>query len=130
MGSPHRNAVSERPVKHRASVGPDAARSTYAMFPQGQFPVNVQGWDGWPVNWDTPNWGTGTGQFGFNRDDPNGYLSRVSTVFTCIDLNSTQLASFEPYGLDVTDPEAPERERLPSWRDTPEPDLYAGTEFG
>ena len=57
--------------------------------------------------------------FGYGRHSPGGYLRRVSTVMTCVDLNTRQLASFPAYGVRDRQPFA-----LPSWYATPEPELY------
>ena len=48
----------------------------------------VQAWAGWPVGWETPLW---------NGATHAGRL--VSTLWTCIDLNTRQLASFPVYGM-------------------------------
>ncbi len=94
------------------------------MYPDtqgdGMTPPPVQGWDGWPVGWSTPNWGSYG--FGFHMDDPGGFMSRVSTTMTCVDLNSRQLGSFPVYGFDSR---SGTRFDLPSWVETPEPELYA-----
>ena len=58
--------------------------------------------------------------FGYGRQSPDGYLKRVSTVMTCVDLNSRQLASFPVYATRAHQPVG-----LPTWAATPEPELYA-----
>ena len=78
----------------------------------------VQPWAGWPQadGWQPPMWdGAGGGMFG----------TYVSTVYTCVDLNSRQLASFPVYRLRGV-------EHLPDtpWMGCPTPELYADwTEF-
>lgn len=104
------------------SVGDNVAPGfgdTHAMFPIGQLEQSgimpeVQAWQGWPTGWETPLWNGAVGQ---------GRL--VSTLWTCIDLNTRQLASFPVYGVkgvNVT--------QLPDWSNNPEPELYSDwTEF-
>lgn len=94
------------------SVGPNVPEGfgdTHAMYDAWNPPMEAQAWNGWPVLWDTPLW--------------NGYaeyMRGVSTLWTCIDLNTRQLASFPVFGMkgvQVTP--------LPSWSDNPEPELYS-----
>lgn len=84
---------------------------------------HAEAWAGWPGGWQTPWLESGTDDwsgFGYGRQDPNGYLGRVSTVSTCVDLNSSQLASFPVYGVDGNF-----TEDLPSWSINPQPGVYA-----
>jgi HK97 family phage portal protein len=69
--------------------------------------LHAEAWSGWPNEWHTPGTGTDT------------VFARTATAMTCVDLNSRQIASFPIYGLRGVDPV-----RLPSWRDSPEPELY------
>ncbi len=72
----------------------------------------VQPWAGWPNEWATPLWD----QFRYG-----GLFGQwVSTVYTCCDLNSRQLASFPVYRMRGD-------EHLPdtSWMVNPAPELYA-----
>ena len=92
---------------------------THAMFPSGQLEQSgimpeVQAWAGWPTGWETPLWNGAT------------YQARlVSTLWTCIDLNTRQLASFPIYGMKGVNIVS-----LPEWQNNPEPELYADwTEF-
>lgn len=92
------------------SVGPNVSAGygdTHAMYP-ARFPVPVEAWQGWPVGWNTPLW---NGQTQANL---------VSTLWTCVDLNTRQLASFPPYGMKGLNPFA-----LPEWSANPEPDTYS-----
>lgn len=57
--------------------------------------------------------------FGYGRHNPGGYIKRVSTVMTCVDLNTRQLASFPVYGVRERRPF-----KLPSWSESPEPTVY------
>lgn len=93
------------------TVGPNVPQGygdVHVQYPESDPPVQVQAWAGWPVEWATPNWnGQSTGQM-------------VSTLGTCIDLNTRELASFPIYGMKdvrVT--------RLPEWSNNPEPELYS-----
>lgn len=96
------------------TVGPNAEEGfgdTHVMYPSGLLP-DVQRWAGWPVDWDTPNWGVS-----------NDVLrSRVSTVFAAIDKNADALGSMPPYVLDkgaITD-------EPPPWLRNPQPEVYTG----
>jgi HK97 family phage portal protein len=106
------------------SVGPTSSTNA-----DGNFVLGAQAWSGWPTTdvapWQTPpleDMSDG-GQFsgyGFGRQSPGGYLRRVSTVMTCADLNSRQLASFPAYAVKGREPLD-----LPSWYvNGPEPSLY------
>ena len=80
-------------------------------YTQGIYAPPVMPWSGWPVEWNTPNWGGALGMAEI--------ASRVSIVFGCIDLNSSLLAAMPPYRLmgdEVVDP-------LP-WMRNPEPQVY------
>jgi HK97 family phage portal protein len=99
------------------SVGDNVAQGygdTHAMYPQGQleqsgYMPEVQAWQGWPVGWETPLW---NGQVSMGR--------LVSTLWTCIDLNTRQLASFPVYGM-----KGASQFRLPDWCNNPEPEIYS-----
>jgi HK97 family phage portal protein len=99
------------------SVGPNVPAGfgdTHAMYPAGMLDQSglmpeVEAWQGWPTGWHTPNWNGGTI---FHR--------LVSTLWTCIDLNTRQLASFPPYGVIGASVF-----RLPTWADNPEPEMYS-----
>jgi HK97 family phage portal protein len=59
--------------------------------------------------------------FGYGRQDPNGYMARVSTFGSCVDLNSRLIATFPVYALAGGRPV-----ELPTWyRTSPEPELYS-----
>jgi HK97 family phage portal protein len=102
------------------TVGPDAATSgeivTLGASIGSDPPVvpptpTVQPWAGWPDEWQTPMWNQGV-----------GLQARVSTVFTCVDLNSSALASMTPVLKRGGQPVSPfERE----WIQNPQPELYA-----
>ena len=98
---------------------PEGYGDTHAMYPTGQleqsgYMPEVQAWAGWPVGWETPLW---------NGVTTLGRL--VSTLWTCIDLNTRQLASFPIYGMKGV-----RIIPLPEWANNPEPELYADwTEF-
>jgi HK97 family phage portal protein len=97
------------------SVGPNVAPGfgdTHTLYPEGQLETSgnmpdVMAWQGWPVSWDTPNNG-------------NDYTRLVSTLWTCIDLNTRQLASFPIYGVKGV-----KVVPLPEWANNPEPELYS-----
>jgi HK97 family phage portal protein len=73
----------------------------------------VQAWSGWPVEWNTPYWGSTVGI--------PGIIGRVSAVFGAIDMNSSIVSTMPPYrlsGREVIDP-------LP-WMANPQPEVYSG----
>ena len=86
--------------------------------------VSAVPWAGWPVGWDTPYMEptpTYSTFFGYGAADPAGYLQRVSTVGTCIDINARAVVAMQAYGVrdGVT-------VDLPDWyRTSPEPTVYA-----
>ena len=93
------------------SVGPNVEPGfgdVHVMYPQANPPMQVQAWQGWPVEWATPLWNGGT------------YQSLISTLWTCVDLNTRQLASFPTYGMKGLKVVA-----LPEWSKNPEPSVYA-----
>lgn len=107
------------------STGPNVAPGfgdTHVMYPAGGW--HAEAWQGWPVGWQTPlleQTPTHSTFFGYGTTDPAGYLKRVSTVGTCVDKQSRQLASFPAYGVRNGAPVD-----LPEWyRRSPEPLLYA-----
>jgi HK97 family phage portal protein len=93
------------------TVGPNVPEGfgdTHVNFSALNPPMEAQAWAGWPVLWDTPNWGGAA----------NPQL--VSTLGTCIDLNTRELASFPVYGM-----KGPEVTKLPEWSNNPEPEVYS-----
>jgi HK97 family phage portal protein len=72
-------------------------------------------WGGWPSQWQ-PAWNGGGGAAG-------SLTSRVSTVFSCVDLNARALASMP---LTVTEDGRPVDPGEYAWAENPEPRLYAG----
>jgi HK97 family phage portal protein len=99
------------------SVGPNVAPGfgdTHVMYPDGQLETSgmmpeVMAWQGWPTSWDTPLWNGG------------GYPQKlVSTLWSCIDLNTRELASFPIYGVKGV-----KVVPLPEWSNNPEPELYS-----
>ena len=93
------------------SVGPNVPAGfgdTHVMYSADYPPMQVQAWNGWPTEWETPLWNNARAR------------QLVSTLGTCIDLNTRELASFPVYGMrgvDVT--------RLQEWSRNPEPELYS-----
>jgi len=86
--------------------------------------VSATPWAGWPVGWDTPLMEPTPAHstfFGFGAADPAGYLTRVSTVGTCVDINSRAVVAMAAYAVRGGVPMD-----LPDWyRTTPEPLEYA-----
>lgn len=94
------------------SVGPNVPAGfgdVHVMYDAQNPPMQVQAWQGWPMEWETPLW---NGQVPF--------AAGVSTLWTCIDLNTRQLASMPVYGMKGINLAA-----LPSWADNPEPEIYS-----
>lgn len=109
-----------------STVGPTSSEgfgNTHVMYPAGEqlpqaaaiAPPPVQAWSGWPVEWQTPNWGASI------PGGLAGIINRVSTVFGAIDLNSSILSTMPPYRLQGSDVIA----GLP-WMANPQPEVYNG----
>jgi hypothetical protein len=85
--------------------------NTHVMYP-ASVPPPVQAWSGWPVEWDTPNWGDEAGGLA-------AMINRVSVVWGAIDLNASILSTMPPYrvtGRSVV-------ESLP-WMRNPQSEVY------
>lgn len=100
---------------------PAGEGDSHVMYPGY---VSATPWAGWPVGWDTPymettpTWST---FFGYGQIDPAGYLQRVSTVGTCVDINSRAVVAMAAYAVKAGVPTD-----LPDWYQTsPEPLEYA-----
>lgn len=106
---PRDNPPNSNPPE--GSVGPNVAAGfgdTHAMYSAANPPIEAQAWQGWPTGWDTPLWNGAT-------------LTRlVSTLWTCVDLNTRQLASFPTYAIKGL-----EMQPLPEWGSNPEPGTYS-----
>jgi len=105
---------SNDPVGTVGDNVPAGYGDTHAMYPVGQleqagYMPEVQAWAGWPTGWETPSW-----------NQMGGFPRLVSTLWTCIDLNTRQLASFPVYGMKGVKMVA-----LPEWQNNPEPEVYA-----
>ena len=111
------------PPPDQPGVGPNMSEgfgNDHVMYPAvdpytGIATPPVQAWSGWPVEWSTPNWGSGT------AGGISGIINRVSTVFGCIDLNSSILSTMPPYRLSGHSVVTP----LP-WMINPQPEVYTG----
>lgn len=119
-----------------STVGPETPATTALAAPVGAEPVVVEAgslegaaptprgfapspWAGYPSQWGTgwSNWGGGSG-----LQDP--VLGRkVSTVFTCTELNSNALASMP---VTITENGRPIDPEQYAWTDNPDPRLYSG----
>lgn len=95
------------------SVGPNVPAGigdVHVMYDKAHPPAQVQAWQGWPVEWQTPLWGGAT------------YNNLVSTLWTCVDLNTRQLATMPTYGMkDLA------MFVLPEWANNPEPGTYSSS---
>lgn len=119
-----RGDTEPNPNPPLGTVGPNVAAGTgdsNVMYPGY---VSAVPWAGWPVGWDTP-WmettPTHSTFFGYSHDDPAGYASRVSTVGTCVDINSRAVVAMAAYAVTKGVPGD-----LPDWYQTsPEPLEYA-----
>jgi HK97 family phage portal protein len=80
--------------------------------PGGPWPPSIirpSPWSGWPAEWATPNWW--------------GRLQTLTdTAWTCLDLNSSLLATMPPYLVGAS-PSLPD-----DWLDNPDPDKYGSWE--
>lgn len=93
------------------SVGPNVAAGfgdTHVMYSASNPPMQAQAWQGWPTQWDTPLW------------SEQSLPKLVSTLWTCVDLNTRQLASFPTYAMRGL-----QMKTLPEWANNPEPGTYA-----
>jgi HK97 family phage portal protein len=105
-----------------STVGPTSSEgfgNSHVMYPATDpygavIPPPVQAWSGWPVEWSTPNWGSSVGGI-------NALVNRVSTVFGCIDLNSSILSTMPPYRMINQKVGS----TLP-WMTNPQPEVYTG----
>lgn len=103
---------------------PNANPAVGSVGPQssGGSVMHAEAWDGWPDGWRTPPYQALEGEFsgfGYGRQDPDGYMNRVSTVMTCADLTSRTLSTMPIYGARGT-----ERVELPEWSRNPQPEQY------
>lgn len=83
----------------------------FVMYPWNRPPPEAQAWSGWPVGWNVPFWG------GTNPIDM--LIARVSTAWTCLDLNASVLSTMPPYLVKDTVPQP----TLP-FLTNPEPEIY------
>lgn len=115
------NANGPGPNTPPQSVGPTSSEgigNTNVMYDANRpAPPEVQAWSGWPVDWQTPEWGPDFSGTGYGRQ---GNSTNVATAMTCVDLNSRQLASFPTYGLKGDTPFT-----LPDWAMNSEPEMYS-----
>lgn len=86
----------------------DAPPLTSAPVPQ------AMPWSGWPAEWGT-GWQTRT-----------SWQSRVSTVFSCIRVNSLAVGSMTPVLLRGRFPLPRGADGWRSWAQNPQPELYSG----
>lgn len=75
-------------------------------------PPDAQRWAGWPATWATQQWNGGV-----------GLAERVSTVFSCVRLNSGAIGSMTPVVSRGRDPL--DLRNLPQWVTNPQPELYS-----
>ena len=111
------NPNFDPPPPDQPGVGPNMSAgfgNTHVMFPDWLDGPEVQAWSGWPVEWSTPNWNSGT-------VGTPGIISKISTVFGCIDLNASITSTMPPYRMEGNKVVAP----LP-WMKNPQPEVYTG----
>jgi HK97 family phage portal protein len=119
-----RGDIEPNPNPPLGTVGPNVAAGegdSHVMYPGY---VSATPWAGWPVGWDTPymeTTPTASTFFGYAAADPAGYAGRVSTVGTCVDINSRAVVAMAAYAVRAGVPQD-----LPDWYQTsPEPLEYA-----
>jgi HK97 family phage portal protein len=71
--------------------------------------IRASPWSGWPAEWATPNW--------WGRAE-----ALTDVAWSCLDLNSSLLATMPPYLVDAS-PSLPD-----AWLDNPDPDHYTSWE--
>lgn len=97
------------------SVGPNVDAGygdTHVMYPWYNPPMEAQAWQGWPVEWATPLFGSMVGI--------DTVMARQSIIWACIDLNASIVSTFPVYraiGTKVVD--------RPEWMHNPQPEVYA-----
>jgi HK97 family phage portal protein len=119
-----------------STVGPETAATTDLAVPVGAEPVVVDAgalegavptprgfapspWAGYPSQWGTgwSNWGPGAGL----QDPVMG--RKVSTVFSCVELNANALGSMP---VSISEKGRPIDPETYAWTDNPDPRLYSG----
>lgn len=99
------------------SVGPNVDAGygdTHVMWDEcGIAPPMVQAWQGWPVEWATPTWGSAVGMTEIMR--------RASTVFAAISKQAQIISTMPPYRTknDETISDL-------AWMRNPQPAVYTG----
>ena len=119
-----RGDIEPNPNPPVGTVGADLRPGTgesSAVFPGF---LSMVPFDGWPPGWGMP-WmettPTSSTFFGYSAADPAGYAGRVSTVGTCVDINSRAVVAMAAYSVTKGVPGD-----LPDWYQTsPEPLEYA-----
>lgn len=109
------NDNGDGPNDPPVSVGPTSSEgfgNTHVMQLAGL--PQVQAWSGWPVEWSTPSWGSSIGL--------DAAMSRVSTIWQCLDVNASITASFPNYLLHDGRPVA--ESQWPQWMRNPQPEEY------
>lgn len=74
--------------------------------------VSPSPWDGWPAEWNVPNWGSGS-----------RLNSLVDIAWACLDLNSNVLSSMPVFRTRSGDTIPPT-----TWMENPDPEVYASWE--
>ena len=81
------------------------------MYPASDPPIEAQAWQGWPVGWQVPS-----------NLNSSSVAARVSTVFSCIDLNA-RIAGTLPVYVKIGNVR---RDPQPEWITNPASGLYTG----
>lgn len=107
------------------SVGPNVDAGfgdTHVMYPWWSPPVEAQAWQGWPVEWATPSFGSTVGI--------DTVMARQSIIWACMDMNASIISTFPVYKTKS----APDVARIaigtepvarPEWMWNPQPEVYA-----
>jgi len=84
------------------------------MYPAERVPPQAVAWQGWPVGWAVPEWGSAS-----SAADADRLMSQVDTAFACVDLNSAVLSTMPAYMTrgGAVIPSLP-------WLENPEPRFY------
>lgn len=94
-------------------MGAEAYETSGAMASAAPVPV-AQPWSGWPAEWGT-QWQTAS-----------SWRARVSTVFSCVRVNSDAISTMTPVLQRGRFPLTRGAEGWRSWVQNPQPELYSG----
>lgn len=134
---PRDPSLAAPPPNPSSTVGPETAPTTQLAVPAGAEPAVVEAgslegaaptprgfapspWAGYPSSWGT-SWGNWQGGGSTLQDPVMG--RKVSTVFSCVELNANALGSMP---VSISERGRPVDPELFAWTENPDPRLYSG----